>query len=260
MGNLRKYWENLRGIESPVNNSFINNEFRSTAREKNISSEPAQKQFENHIEAMTAKTYLSGAAMVILGIIGVYTMFTPKHINPLLTIFLYSIPSNCAISLFPHEPVLVWYGKTVNLWYLSVAATLGTVLSSYLDYKFFTPVLNLSYSAKYKATNGYKTAHKWFYKFPFISLIIAGFTPVPFYPFKFMVYSSKYPLWKYQAAVILGRFPRYYLLAWAGLAFHVPNWMIFAGFVGMIGLVYAKKISGWITRPMALLFNGRSER
>ena len=143
---------------------------------------------------MTPATYAFGAIILILGIAGVYMMTARTEQYPLLTIFLYSIPSNCAISIFPHEPVLVLYGKTVNLLNLSTIATLGTILAAYLDYKFFSPLLNLSYSIKYKSHKYYKIAYEWFYKIPFISIVAAGFIPIPFAPFKFMVYSSKYPL------------------------------------------------------------------
>ena len=194
-------------------------------------------------DVMTLKTYVFGAIMVVLGVLGVYMMIIKPQAHPLLTIFLYSIPSNCAIVVFPHEPVLIWYGKTVNLWYLATFATLGTILAAFLDYKFFTPILNLRFTAsRYKTKSFYKTAHKWFYKMPFAALMVAGFSPIPFFPFKFMVYASKYPYWKYLLAVALSRFPRYYLLALVGYTFQIPNWIIFSTFLAMILIVYCRKI------------------
>jgi len=198
-------------------------------------------------ERMTIKTYAFGATIVIIGIVGVFMMAAKPQAYPFLTIFLYSIPSNSAISIFPHEPVLIWYGKTVNIVLLALVATLGTLVSGYLDYKFFVPVLNLSYSAKYKASNVYKKAHYWFYKAPFFSLVVAGLTPIPFFPFKFMVCASKYNFWKWMAAIAIGRFPRYYLLALAGYKLQIPNWIIFGTFIGMVLIVYHRKVLGWIT-------------
>ena len=209
---------------------------------------------DKQFDVMTPVTYAFGAVMVLLGVVGIYMMIAKPYVHQLVIIFFYSIPSNCAISLFPHEPVLVWYGKTVNLWQLSTAATLGTILAAYIDYNFFTPVLNLSYSVKFKSHPIYRKAHKWFYKIPFTLLVIAGFSPIPFYPFKFMVYSSKYPCWKYTTAVAIGRFPRYYLLALAGYAFQIPNWMIFGSFLVMLGIVYYKKIIGLSTQLFVKLF------
>jgi MoaA/NifB/PqqE/SkfB family radical SAM enzyme/membrane protein YqaA with SNARE-associated domain len=203
---------------------------------------------------MSPKTYAFGAAIILIGIVGVYMMMAKPEAHPFWTIFLYSIPSNSAISIFPHEPVLIWYGKTVNIILLAVFATLGTLVAGYLDYKFFVPILNLSYSAKYKASNVYKKAHYWFYKAPFWSLVVAGFTPIPFFPFKFMVCASKYSFWRWMVAIAVGRFPRYYLLALAGHELQIPNWIIFGSFAGMVLIVYHRKVIGWISYLFAGLF------
>ena len=65
-------------------------------------------------ERMTPLTWAFGALIVLLGALGVYMMLAHTRDYPLLTIFLYSIPSNCAVAIFPHEPVLILYGKSVN--------------------------------------------------------------------------------------------------------------------------------------------------
>ncbi len=204
-------------------------------------------------DKMTPATWAFGAVIVLIGIAGVYMITVHTENYPLLTIFLYSIPSNCAIALFPHEPVLVLYGKTVNIWSLSVIATLGTMLAALLDYKFFSPLLNLEYSVKFKSHRYYKAAYKWFYKLPFIVIAVAGFTPIPFYPFKFMVYASRYSLLRYLAAVAVGRFPRYLCLSAVGYYYQIPNWIIFGCFACMVLLVYINKIISWIKRGAVFL-------
>jgi membrane protein YqaA with SNARE-associated domain len=179
---------------------------------------------------------------------------------PLATVFLYNIASNAAIAIIPHEPVIIWYGKFLNLWHLAVAATLGTLAAAYLDYRFFVPVLNLSYSAKYKSTRTYRRWSRWFHGLPFLVLVFAGLLPVPFYLFKFMALSEKYPLPKYLASVAVGRFPRYYLLGLAGYALRIPNWIIIALFVAMMLAVYYKKIWGVISWRLSAIFRAASSR
>ncbi len=214
---------------------------------------------ENHFATMTPGTYVFGAAMILIGAVGVFMMVAKPEVNPLWIVFFYSIPSNCAISLFPHEPVLVWYGKFVNPWHLSIAATIGTMVAAFLDYRFFVPLLNLSYSTKYKSHRYYKKAHYWFYKIPFLSLIIAGFSPIPFAPFKFMVFSSKYSFWKYLLAVTVGRLPRYFLLAFAGFKLQIPGWIIFGSFAAMLLTIYHRTVLGWLSRGAAIFHSGRGK-
>ena len=43
-----------------------------------------------------------------------------------------------------------------------------------------------------------------------------------------------------QAQLLVGRFPRYVLLAWLGSLFKIPTWALFA-FFGLVILVYAVK-------------------
>jgi MoaA/NifB/PqqE/SkfB family radical SAM enzyme/membrane protein YqaA with SNARE-associated domain len=226
-------------------------------------AEPLKPLDDGIIDRMTVRTWLFGAAMVVLGVLGVWMMTTKPRELPYLTVFFYSIPSNLGISIFPHEPVLFWYGRFLNLWSLSAVATAGTLVSAFLDYRFFADVLNLKFSRKYKSTDLYRKGHHWFYKMPFLSLVVAGFTPIPFYPFKFMVYSSKYSMRKYLLAVAVGRFPRYYLLAMAGQVFQVPDWVIIASFLGMFALVYFRKITGWLScffRMVGRLLSGKPLR
>jgi len=191
--------------------------------------------------------------MFILGAFGIYMMTVWAKVYPLLTVFFYSVSSNAAIAILPHEPVLVWYGKTQNLIRLATVATLGTMLAGYLDHRFFAPILNLSYSARYKSSPAYQRAQRWFSKAPFWALTLAGFLPLPFYLFKFLALASRYPLSKYMAAVAVGRFPRYYLLGLAGFFFQIPNWLLIGIFVLMFALVYYKKVWWIFSRPFVFL-------
>ncbi len=52
--------------------------------------------------------------------------------------------------------------------------------------------------------------------------------PLPFFPFKAMAFADRYPLGRYLAAVAAGRFPRYALLAWLGVAMSIPPWTLVA--------------------------------
>jgi membrane protein YqaA with SNARE-associated domain len=185
---------------------------------------------EARYDVLTPRIYVFGAILLLLGAFGIFMMATRANTFPLLTVFFYSISSNAAISILPHEPVIILYGKTINLWYLSISATLGTLLCSYLDYRFFGPLLNLSFTSKYRSKISYKRAENFFSKFPFITLVLGGFLPVPFYPFKFLALSAKYPLSRFLAAVAIGRFPRYYLLGLLGKKLQIPNWVIFSFF------------------------------
>jgi membrane protein YqaA with SNARE-associated domain len=73
-----------------------------------------------------------------------------------------------------------------------------------------------------------------FKRVPFLVLAASGVTPLPFFPFKAMAFAEHYPLGKYLAAIAVGRFPRYVLLAWLGVVIQIPTWILVALFAVMI--------------------------
>lgn len=194
-------------------------------------------------EKFDSKTFVVGGILLCLSVIGiVFMIYEEIGVSPYVNAVLYSFATNCAISFFPHEVILIDYGKFMNLWVLAGLATVGSVIAGYFDYKFFTVTLNLPYSAKYKATKTYQKAEYWFNRFPFTSILIAGFTPVPFYPIKFMVFTTKYSFPKYLIGILISRFPRYYLIALGGFILNVPDWLIFASFALLLLVIYSKKM------------------
>jgi membrane protein YqaA with SNARE-associated domain len=121
-----------------------------------------------------------------------------------------------------------------------VAASIGTLIAGFLDHSVFVPVMNLQSLAGYKDKGWYQKIARLFMRYPFPVIVVTGFTPIPFFPFKFLAFSVHYPLWKYLAALLTGRFPRYVMLAWVGSLFDIPTWMLFA-FFGLVIAAYAIK-------------------
>lgn len=188
-------------------------------------------------ERLPPRVWWLSAVMVLIGVTTFSLMSLGDRLaHGYLYLFFYSIPANTAISLFPHEPVLIYYGKFANLWISAATATGGTLVAGYLDHRVFVPVLNYQKIISYKQTRFYRRATALFMKYPFATLMVTGFTPIPFFPFKFLCFSIHYPLSRYLAALSLARFPRYFLLAWIGAAFGIPNWILILSVVVIFGL------------------------
>ncbi|MCK4494933.1 MAG: hypothetical protein KAU91_01170, partial [Candidatus Aminicenantes bacterium] len=66
---------------------------------------------------------------------------------------------------------------------------------------------------------------------------IAGLTPIPFYPFRFLVVIARYPLIKYLFAVFLSRTPRFFILAFAGNIIKIPDYLLIILFIGITILI-----------------------
>lgn len=188
------------------------------------------------------RVWILGGLMVAIGAVTSVLMLRDFRSESYLYLAFYAIPANTAISLFPHEPVLIYFGKFADVWITAAAATVGTVAAGWMDHAVFTPLLNLEGRQAYKENALYRKAAGFFERWPFATLVVAGFTPVPFWPFKFLTFSAHYPLRRYLAALVAGRFPRYVILAWLGLALGdtIPDWLLVALFLGIL-LTYAVK-------------------
>ena len=198
------------------------------------------------------RVWFFGSLMVVLGLVTSVLLFRDFESNSYYYLAFYLIPSNTAITIFPHEPVLILFGKFANLWITATAATLGTVVAGFLDYAVFVPVVNLRSIQGYKEKKLYRLATRYFMRWPFVTLTAAGVLPVPFFLFKFLSFSIHYPLWKYIGTIIVSRFPRYFLLALLGSKVPIPTWILILSVVVVIGLYAVKAIwevwKRWRTR------------
>ncbi len=205
-------------------------------------------------ETLDRKVWILGGVMVALAVIALVLMLRDFSSESYLYLVFYAVPANSAVSVFPHEPVVIWYGSQGSIWWTAVAASIGTMVAGYLDHSVFTPVMNLKGLAGYKEKGWYQKAARLFMKYPFAVIVVAGFTPVPFFPFKFLSFSVHYPLKKYLSALLIARFPRYVVLAYIGSFFQIPGWAMFA-FFGTVALIYAAK-----TLPSAVRYLRRSRQ
>ena len=144
-------------------------------------------------------------------------------------LFFYSFPSEFLIStVAPHEPVLIYFGKFYSpliVAGVAVASTVMTELINYSTIRFITDFIPLEKIQKKKILVKILSL---FNQAPFLALVVAGILPFPFYPFRFLVVFTRYPLWQYLAAVLLARLPRFYVLALIGKTFRIPDYCIIA--------------------------------
>lgn len=164
--------------------------------------------------------------LVVLGVVSL--VLTSMERGGLGALFVYSIPSNTAISVLPHEPVLLIYGSRDNVWVAAAVATVGTMVAGWLDHRIFVPVLNVERFVGYKESRLYRSTMRLFERAPFAALVVAGVSPVPYWPFKLLAFSRGYSLVRYLGAIAVGRFPRYSLILWIGSEFQIPMWLLVA--------------------------------
>ncbi|MDZ7260847.1 MAG: hypothetical protein ONB05_01825 [candidate division KSB1 bacterium] len=185
-------------------------------------------------ETLDVKVYFFGVFLFLLGSTNLFLILTNGYCQSLFYLFFYLIPSNTAISLFPHEPILIYFGKFHNLVIIALVATIGNFVAGYLDFQVFVPLLNWRSAIAYKKTRLYQLVMTHFIRFPFLTILVAAFFPGPFFFFKLLAFSVNYPLRKYLTALILGRFPHYYLLALIGFRYQISPAILIGIFACLI--------------------------
>ena len=120
------------------------------------------------------KVWVLGGLMVVTAIVTLVLILQDFSSNSYLYLLFYAIPANSAVSVFPHEPVVIYFGSNGNVLYTAVAASLGTVIAGFLDHSVFVPVMNLQSLAGYKDKGWYQKIAGLFMKYPFLVIVVTG--------------------------------------------------------------------------------------
>jgi membrane protein YqaA with SNARE-associated domain len=150
------------------------------------------------------------------------------------TLFAYAVLSNVALAVVPHEPIVLWYGARYGVWLTAAIATLGTMTAAWVDHRVFVPLIQRVQHKPVFAEGTIGWLRTRFHRIPFLVLVVSGVTPLPFFPFKAMAFAEHYPRGRYVAAIAVGRFPRYVVLAWLGVMVQVPTGVLVGLFVLMV--------------------------
>lgn len=160
---------------------------------------------------------------VALGGAAVAAWLSPAS-RPLVYYFLYAIPAHLLVSVLANEPALFAAAKEGAPLAVAVAGTLGCVVAIVLDYALIGWFVNRRLiRAEIDDSKGFRVAQRFFGKAPMLLIILSALLPVPFFPVKILGILRDYPLSRFIVAIVLGRLPRFYLLALAGQKVQAPG-------------------------------------
>lgn len=159
---------------------------------------------------------------------GLLAILLPQW-RPVIGYFLYAIPAHLLISVLANEPALFAAAKLAPPVAVALAGTAGCIVAIVLDYALIGWLTNLRLvKTELDDSRGFHTAQRFFGKAPFALIALSALLPVPFYPVKILAITRDYPLWRCTAAIVLGRLPRFYLLALGGQKVQAPDSALFS--------------------------------
>ena len=197
----------------------------------------------------------------VLALLAIWvTSAAVRHSKSLWVLFFYCFPSQFVLAAVPHEPVILYFGKFYPAWTAALVATAGTLITEIINYSIFRVLADLKTFRRIYASRLIVRLVALFRKAPFPTLWVAGLTPVPFYPFRFLVVLARYPLPLYALAVLLSRFPRFYILALIGNKFHIPDGLIIGLFLVLLALAVVPLLHDSLkAKSKSVLESGRAK-
>lgn len=163
-------------------------------------------------------------AMAVAGAAAAATALLAPEYRALVAYGLYAVPAHLLISFMPHEPYILYAGTLYAPPLVAAVGTSACLVAIAIDYWMIGWVVRHRLVApKLDQSKAYKTAERWFGKAPFLLIVATALAPVPFYPTKILAITSRYPIGWFMAALVLGRFPRFWFLAFGGQKVQAPG-------------------------------------
>lgn len=148
----------------------------------------------------------------------------------------------CTFCPLPTTPVIVLAASPAALGFdpllLAIVCTVGTCIANMHDYYLVTFFYRYRSVRKIRKTRLYEKVAAWFDRAPFATLTAASFLPIPIDFVRLLAISQGYPRHKFVLASAVGRWPRYFLLAYFTDRFGLGRQWILAilGVTVLVGL------------------------
>jgi ribonucleoside-triphosphate reductase len=169
------------------------------------------------------RRYAIIAAVAALVVAGVTAVAAPDY-RALVGYGLYAVPAHLLISFMPHEPYQLYAAKLYPPPLVASVGVLACLVAITIDYWLIGWVVRHRLVApKLDSSKAFKTAERFFGRAPFLLIVASAFLPVPFYPAKILAIAADYPISRFMIALVIGRFPRFWLLALGGQKVQAPN-------------------------------------
>jgi membrane protein YqaA with SNARE-associated domain len=142
-----------------------------------------------------------------------------------------------SLAMVPYDWYLPAYVQVHEATAGIAVATLATVVIEFWNMDVLARLLSRQGTVSFRQHHITTRLLGWYRKAPWWTLTVAGCAPIiPFYPCRFLATLARYPLWRYQSAVVVGRSIRYAGLAGLGLILPIPPVTYFI--LGAVMLAY----------------------
>jgi membrane protein YqaA with SNARE-associated domain len=177
-------------------------------------------------------------ALAVYAVLGTAVMLFATDLAGLFLLGLYNIPANSVIPV-PHEPGILYFAKFYDPVEIAIAATMGSVIVSFADYALIEAAMRHPRVKGASEARLFRWAVRWMTRWPFFIIVVFSMIPIlPVAVVRALAPASGYPLKRYIAAQVVGRFPRFLMLAWVGQQIMIPTWILVVFTLALLVLMY----------------------
>lgn len=165
-----------------------------------------------------------------------------------------SLPANGPLSpVIPaaFEPLIMEAAKYERALPVSIVGLAAYMFSEYLNWHLYAWALRWDRLAGVGTNRWVRWGIERFARAPFTTIIVFAFTPFPFWVARCLAILDRYPVGRFMAATVIGRFPRILLYAWLGAVLQVPTVGLAAVLVGsaMLAIPWRRRRAATLPEP-----------
>lgn len=165
----------------------------------------------------------------------------PKRNSFLYDYFLYMSLAFTFLPL-PTIPTVILMGKTFSPMNVALIGAVATTLANLNDYLIVSTMFLSQKVQKIHQSSFYKFLIKNFERHSFLIISFGSFIPISIDVIRLLAISNQYPILKFSLANFVGRFPRYFLLAFLGYSFQISNiWILIIFIIFLIVSFFIQK-------------------
>lgn len=132
----------------------------------------------------------------------------------------------CTFIPLPTIPPVLWVSREFHPVLVAFIGACGTCLANLNDYYLITYFSHWRWIRRFQENRVWRSMIRLFMMQPFLTLAFIAFIPIPVDVVRFLAISNQYNRFLYAAAYFVGRFPRYFLIAYLGYYYQPSNTII----------------------------------
>ncbi|MCX6356492.1 MAG: hypothetical protein NT045_01210 [Candidatus Aureabacteria bacterium] len=141
--------------------------------------------------------------------------------------FMIFVSFACQFCPLPIIPVFLAIARDHNPFLIALLGSLATCVANLHDYYILNSLMRWERLGRAKASPWYARAVYWFEWSPFWALAVANLLPLPIDVVRLLAISTGYSRIPFTLATLVGRYPRYLILALLGYSLQLSNtWIL----------------------------------